>query len=72
MNWKNKVYESLTETRASKKTQKAAKKAVKKASSKKGGRKVARDWPRHGKDSFHSLQDPYNDQYNKRKGTKDE
>ena len=67
MNWQNKIYESLTETRASKKTQKAAKKAAKK-----GGRKVAPDSPRHGKKSFHSLQDPHNDQYNNRIGTPEE
>ena len=71
MNWQDRIHESLTETRASKKTQKAAKKAVKKAA-KKRGRKVSPDDPRHDKDSFHSLQDPYNDQYNNRKGTKDE
>tara|TARA_R110000824_G_scaffold351071_1_gene537979 strand:+ start:8755 stop:8970 length:216 start_codon:yes stop_codon:yes gene_type:complete len=71
MNWQNKIYESLTETRASKKTQKAAKKAAKKAI-KKGGRKVAPDSPRHGKKSFHSLQDPHNDQYNNRIGTPEE
>ena len=72
VNWQDKVYNSLTETRASKKTQKAAKKAVKKATPKRGGRKVAPDDPRHGRKSFHSLQDPHNDQYNDRIGTPDE
>jgi len=46
--------------------------ATKKALKGKGGRKVGLDWPRHDKDSFHSLQDPWNDQYNNRKGTADE
>ena len=71
MNWQDRIYGSLTETRASKKTQKAVKKAAAKKTSK-GGRKVAPDGPRHGKKSFHSLQDPHNDQYNNRIGTPDE
>ena len=77
MNWQNRIYESLTETRASKKTQKAVEKAAaaKKpatTATSKAGRKVAPDGPRHGKRSFHSLQDPHNDQYNNRIGTADE
>ena len=72
MNWQDKVYENLVETRASKKTQAAAKKATKRAPLKRGGKKVAPDAPRHGKKSFHSIQDPHNDQYNREIGTKDE
>ena len=68
MNWQDKIYESLVVTENGK----PAKKAIKKVTPKKGDKKVGRDWPRHGKKSFHSIQDPHNDQYNNRIGTKDE
>ena len=69
MNWQNRIYESLTETRASKKTQKAVKKAAtKKAGSTKKDapmdtHKAGEHKGEHHRDSFHAISDPRNDQY---------
>jgi len=71
MNWQDRIYGSLTETRASKKTQKAKKKATckKKKEAPMDTHKAGEHKGEHHRDSFHAISDPRNDQYLQDKGT---
>ena len=76
MNWKERIYGSLTED-ATKKARTKLGKAHKKAKTKRVRKaadphKAGEHLGKHAKTSFHAIMDPDNDQYLNRKGTKDE